>query len=141
MVCYVAKRGLEWFIGWQDRRQGIAKTIGASRPRLATGLLIKSTHRAAHVGLTAVEFFLEIQRPFSSTTRFTDPWAVPLLAQFDGSRSMAEVHSSARLANEIPADFKLEDFAKLVLVLIERGYIEVPEWPLPTGTVGPQAST
>jgi methylase of polypeptide subunit release factors len=122
---------LEWFIGWLDRRDAIAKSIASSRPHLARDVRIKSTHGVSGKGLVPVEFFLETARPFSATTRFDDPWIIPLIAQFDGSRSLAELHASARVADEIPADFDLDNFSKLVLMLAERGYVTLPEWPLP----------
>ena len=72
--------------------------------------------------LVPSEFFLEASRPFAIVTRF-DPWVVPLIARFDGERTVQQLHESARAAEEIPGSFGLGDFAKLVALLIERGYL------------------
>lgn len=119
---------LEWFIGWHDRRGAI--DLPSARPRLAPGLAIKSTHHVSNHSLIPSEYLLETSLPFTAITRFTDPWLAPLIARFDGSSTVAEVHAAA--AGEIPASFALTDFVNLAFMLIERGYLEIPEWPLPS---------
>jgi hypothetical protein len=122
---------LEWFAGWHDwrSRDDIAQIISTTRPRLASALCIKSTYRVGAQGLAPSEFLLETDHPFTVITRFTDTWVVPLIAQLDGLRTVAEVHAAA--LNDIPPSFQLKDFVQLMLLLIERGYVEIPEWPLP----------
>lgn len=120
---------LEWFAAWHDWRSRGDLRVAGTRPRLVNGLTVRSTHQVAQQRLTLAEFLFETDRPFHALMRFTDPWVVPLIARFDGARTVAEVHASA--VGEIPASFGLNNFVELVLLLVERGYLEIPECPLP----------
>ena len=52
-----------------------------------------------------------------------DPWVVPLITQLEGARSVGEIYAQARAESLIPEDFGVNDFGKLVALLIERGYL------------------
>lgn len=120
---------LEWFARWHDWRSRAGLLVAGTCPRLASGVTVRSTHRVIQQRLTPAEFLVETDRPFHAVMRFTDPWVIPLIARFDGGRTVAAVHTSA--VGEIPASFGLNDFVELVMLLVERGYLEVPECPLP----------
>ena len=53
-----------------------------------------------------------------------DPWAVPSLMQFDGTRSVGEVFAAAQAGKALPRGFRLTDFADLVSVMLERGFLD-----------------
>jgi len=51
-----------------------------------------------------------------------DPWVVPWLMQFDGTRSVASFCS--RTGGEcLPRGFRLTDFTDLVSIMLERGFL------------------
>jgi hypothetical protein len=52
------------------------------------------------------------------------PWVVPLVMQFDGTRSVGEVYVAAQAGETLPGGFRLTDFADLVSVMLERGLLD-----------------
>jgi hypothetical protein len=122
----------EDFLGafeWRRRssRPGYIESLANVRPALSPHLVVKTRHGVQNGSLVPIDFVLEVQRPFANATR-PDPWAVPLIAEFDGKETVANVHAKARTAGTIPNGFELSDFLALVALLIERGYVVVPQW-------------
>jgi SAM-dependent methyltransferase len=116
-------------LDWHRRsvQPGYLESLADLHPTLSPHLQVNVSHRVQNGALVPVEFMLETSRPFETATRL-EGWMVPLMARFDGHQSSREVHESARIARQIPAAFGLEDFLKLVALLIERGYLVVPAW-------------
>jgi len=118
----------DWLLGWH-RRIGRADPPGwlcGARPSLSPALRLQVTHRVQEGELVPASFLLETDKPFATAMRI-DPWVIPLIARFDGARTPAELHQAAQAAGEAPADFGLNDFARLVALLIERGYLVLKE--------------
>jgi len=113
---------LDWLLEWHKRCEEprFVESLAATRPALSAHLHVKATHVVANGALVPAEFALEATRPFATTTT-VDPWVVPLIAQFDGRRTVEELHGTPRTGGEIPENFGVSDFAKLVAMLIERG--------------------
>ena len=111
---------------------GFVESLAGAKPVLSPHLQVKATHAVQNGSLVPVDFVFEVQRPFANATRL-DPWAVPLVARFDGKETVTNVHAQARSAGTIPAGFELSDFLALLALLIERGYVVMPEWETETG--------
>jgi hypothetical protein len=52
--------------------------------------------------------------------------------QLDGTRHVSEVFTAAQAANAFPPGFKLTDFAGLVAIMLERGFLDA-DAPPPAG--------
>ncbi len=118
----------DWLLGWH-RRMGRADAPGwlcGARPSLSPALRLQVTHLVQEGELVPASFLLETDQPFATAMRI-DSWVIPLIARFDGARTPAELHRAAHAADEAPADFGLSDFARLVALLIERGYLVLKE--------------
>lgn len=121
----------EWITKWHHARKepGFLERLLQSRPRLAPHLLVTVKHTVEDGELLPTDFVLETDKPFLAVIRM-DGWVVPLMAEFNGQRTPAEVYAMGREANAMPDDFQLEDFAPLVALLIERGYLMLDQIPL-----------
>jgi SAM-dependent methyltransferase len=93
-----------------------------SKPQLAPRLQVKVTHVVHERGLVPADFIFETDKPFAAFGRF-DAWMVPLMARFDGGITPKKIYEDARANDEMPEDFRLEDFAALVTRAIEAGYL------------------
>lgn len=113
-------------LAWRHhaRQPGFASWLHQSRPRFAPQLQLTARHVVLEGELVPVEFVFAIEAGLEAALR-PDAWVVPLLAQFNGNRSLAEVFAAASQADELPKGFRLEDFAGLVGNMIERGFLQV----------------
>jgi len=116
----------DWFLDWHSScaRPGFVESLTLARPALSPHLQVKVTHLVQEGVLVPVDFALESNRPFATTTR-VDPWVVPLMARLDGHQTAQAVHAAASAAGEIPPSFGAGDFAKLIALLVERGCLAV----------------
>lgn len=113
-------------LAWRHhaRQPGFAGWLHQSRPRFAPRLQLTARHVVLAGELVPAEFVFAIEDGLEAALR-PDAWVVPLLAQLNGNRSVAEVFASASQADELPKGFRLEDFAGLVGNMIERGFLQV----------------
>jgi hypothetical protein len=122
----------ERLLAWRVRRRhpDFNEWLAASRPRLAGALELTARHVVQDGSLVPAEFVFSISSGLENALR-PDAWLVPLIARLQGNQSVREVFEQARHADDLPAGFALEDFSRLVEVMIERGLLEfVPETPL-----------
>jgi SAM-dependent methyltransferase len=101
---------------------GFFEELQQARPALAPGLLVRVTHVVHEGSLVPAEFLFETDKPFTAVGRL-DPWMVPLIARFDGTKTPGQIYNDAKPGSELPEDFGLRDFTELVARLIERGYL------------------
>ncbi|MSU57589.1 MAG: hypothetical protein EXS35_05320 [Pedosphaera sp.] len=112
----------------QQRQPGFAEWLHDCRPHFAPRLQLTARHVVQDGELVPAEFVFSIEAGLEAALR-PDAWVVPLVARFNGARSVREVFHAAQKADELPAGFRLEDFAGLVNGMIGRGFLEV-ELPL-----------
>ena len=115
-----------WLLEWRrlSTRAGWVESLADARPRLSPHLRVNVAHVVQGGALVPAEFLLDTSRPFATTTK-VDGWVVPLIAGFDGTSTVKELHAAARVAEAIPETFGVTDFAKLIAMLIERGCLVV----------------
>lgn len=101
------------------------KGLADTRPVLAERLQVVATHVVHEGSLVPAEFIFETDKPFDSKGK-VDGWMVPLFTQFDGQQTLRQIYDRASAAENLPADFKLDDFAGLVARMIERGFFKLP---------------
>ena len=77
-------------------------------------------------GLRVTEIVLKSDRPFRSVTGI-EPWMLQLVRGFGQGLTARAVYEAARGAGQLPEGFGPDDFATLVAMMVERGYLEVDE--------------
>jgi len=123
-ACFEAALRWHRWRATQEDRGTLAQALLETRPRLGSSLRARVTYAPRDGRLGLAEALLEADRPFRAATGI-DPWMLKLVARFDGTQPAAAVYRSAREAAELPDGFGPEDFATLVGMMIERGYVEV----------------
>jgi methylase of polypeptide subunit release factors len=120
----------DWLFAWREhcRTPGFAEWLPQARPRFATRLQLTARHVVQEGELVPAEFVFMIEDGLEAALR-PDSWVVPLLARLNGKQSVAEVFAGT--ADELPPAFTLQDFAGLVKVMVEKGFLKVD---LPTLT-------
>jgi Methyltransferase small domain len=99
-----------------------AADLARARPRLAPRLEVTVTHVVHEGSLIPAEYIFDTGRPFAKRAQF-DPWAVPLFMRFDGCLTVREIYEVARVEEEMPQEFSLENFILLVTRSIEAGFL------------------
>src|SRR6266516_3337367 len=123
---------LEWALRWhrwkaeQEADGGLARALLDSRPRLGSRLRARGTYAPENGSLAMTEIALQADRPFRSATTI-EPWMLQLLGAFGQGRTAHEVYEAAQAAGQLPEGFGPEDFATLVAMTVERGYLELEE--------------
>jgi SAM-dependent methyltransferase len=118
---------LRWY-RWRAAREAVGDLSVAlleAAPRLAPGLQAKVTYAPRNGDLGMTQVVLEAERPFRAATKI-DSWMLPLVAGFGNGRRTQEVYDTARLAGALPDGFGPNDFATLVAMAVERGYLALP---------------
>ncbi|MBI5383076.1 MAG: class I SAM-dependent methyltransferase [Verrucomicrobia bacterium] len=120
-----------WLIAWHHRREerGFSEWLAQSRPRLSPHFELNVRHVVQEGTLVPAEFVFEADRPFKSAMRI-DGWVAPLAARFNGQRTPAEIHAEAKSGGEMPADFELRHFTDLLGLLVENGFLALPQNPV-----------
>ncbi len=104
----------------------LAQALLDSRPRLGSQLRARVIYAPQNGSLAVSEIMLQSDLPFRSATGI-EPWMLQLVGQFGQGRTAREVYDAARAAEEFPDGFGADDFATLVAMMIERGYLEVED--------------
>jgi SAM-dependent methyltransferase len=114
----------EKLLAWRERcrQPRFHEWLAQSRPRLAPELELRARHIVKAGELVPAEFVFSIEAGFEAALH-PDGWVVPLIARLEGKLSVAEVYENARAAQEMPKGFHLKDFADLISVMIDRGFL------------------
>jgi hypothetical protein len=112
----------EWALSWHKRRShpDFLDRLAQEKPRLSPHLEIKVTHVVYEGRLAMAEAVLEVDKPFLFGIKL-DGWAVPLIAQFDGNTTPAEIYAAAQADSSVPDELSPGAFINLVEMLIEKG--------------------
>ena len=93
---------------------------------LAPRLQVIITHVVHEGALTSAEHVLETDKPFATRGAF-DRWMVPLIARCNGELSVRQIYEQAKTNRDLPDGFELTDFVNLLVRMIERGFLSLPE--------------
>jgi SAM-dependent methyltransferase len=105
---------------------GFMEQLADLKPRLAPRLEVKVTHVVYEGDLVPAEYLFETDRPFSAIARL-DRWMVPLFTRCNGSLTPEQIFAVASEHNELPEGFTLADFLQLLVRMVERGYLVLPD--------------
>lgn len=100
-------------------------------PRATSSLELRIVHRLKNGELTPEEFALHSDDPFSVNCQ-VQPWVSFLIPQCDGKSTVRQLHEFCKANNLIHQDTPPEEFAKLLMVLISGGFLEVDGFELPS---------
>ena len=122
----------EWALRWhrwraeQEAGGRLSQALLDSRPRLGSQLRARVTYAPRDGTLAVTEIVLKSDRPFRSVTGI-EPWMLQLVRGFGQGLTARAVYEAARGAGQLPEGFGPDDFATLVAMMVERGYLEVDE--------------
>ncbi|MPZ57937.1 MAG: methyltransferase [Rhizobiales bacterium] len=108
----------------QCRQSSFPQWITRSHPRFAPELELTVRHVVKNGQLVPAEFVFRIEGGFPAALR-PDAWIVPVLAGLDGRRSVEDAYDAAHANGRLPEGYALDDFAGLVGLMIERGFLDV----------------
>lgn len=116
----------EHLLAWRKhaRQPDFPAWIAQSRPRLSPDLALTARHVVREGELVPAEFVFSVDNSFRAALR-PDPWIVPLLARFNGRRTVREVFENAGAEGDLPDGFDLQSFAALVQKMIDRDLFKV----------------
>ena len=123
---------LEWALRWyqwraeQEAGGGLSRALLEARLRLGARLRAQVTYAPRGNGLGVTEILLQSDRPFRAATGI-EPWMLHLVGGFGTGRVAREVYEATLAGGTLPGGFGPEDFATLVAMMVERGYLEVEE--------------
>lgn len=93
---------------------------------LAPWLEVKVTHVVHDGELLPADYVFEVDRPFSVTTHL-EASMVSLATSFKGTETAVEVYKVAKARGELPDGFGLEHYAKLLGLMVHRGFLLLPD--------------
>jgi methylase of polypeptide subunit release factors len=121
---------VEWFRKWKTAAAGDESILGA-RLRMAPHVVLQVTHKPQDGALTPVAFELRCAYPLSAEAS-VEPWIAMVLGACDGSSTAREVLASLKEQQVIDEEFSEAGFTDMLRVLVSNGFLEHPEFPLPS---------
>ena len=123
---------VEWFRNWQSASAAaeFPSRLMSARPQLANSLTLTVTHTVQGGQLTPAEFRMRSEHPLNSDARL-EPWVAVLVGACDGSRTVRELFGYLKKQEVITAEMSQAEFGGVMKVLLESGFLEIPEFPLP----------
>jgi hypothetical protein len=95
-------------------------------PRLSPDLKLTVSHEVRDGSFAVADTVLESRWPFPAKSR-VDSWMAQMFGQFDGQRTTREVYQEALQSLAVPSSFQFENFAALVVTMVERGHLLVDD--------------
>ncbi len=123
---------VEWFRSWQIAmtQPGSRRLLGEAKPRLGAGMTLSVTHEEQNGQLFPVEFRMRVKHPLVSDAR-VEPWVAALIGACDGTRSGMELFGYLREQDVIAENMEFGEFAGVLRLLLESGFLEIEEFALP----------
>jgi methylase of polypeptide subunit release factors len=127
-------RETEWLRTWMNTasRSGNQEVLLALRPRMTSGLELRSVHRVREGRLSPEECTLAVEYPFR-TECVCRPWVAAMVGSCDGARTGREILELCRAQGTAPPETTPESFAQMLASFVCGGILEVPEFPLTGG--------
>ncbi len=128
---------IAWLLNWESaaRRPGALELLAEAKLIANPAVEFCTVHKLREGELVAEPLNLHTGYPFDVNCK-AQPWVPYLLAQCNGKSTARELHTYCREHEWIDAETPLEEFLKLLIVLISGGFLgaENPQFPrLPWG--------
>ena len=126
---------IAWLLKWETAavKPEFIETLAEVRPVAVPSLELHTVHRMKEGDLLPEQFSLHVEYPFSVDCR-VQPWVGFLLPQCDGKSSVRQLLEFCKENKFVHPETPLEEFAKLLMVFVSGGFLEVEGFPLPAST-------
>ena len=126
-----------WLLKWESAavKEEFIDKLAEARPITAPSLELHTIHRMKEGDLAPEQFSLSTEYPFSVDCR-VQPWVGFLLPQCDGKSSVRQLLEFCKRNNFVHPETPLGEFAKLLVVLIGGGFLEVEGFEPPKKATG-----
>ena len=123
---------IAWLLRWEAAaaKPEFVETLAEAYPIAAHSLELHTVHRMKEGDLVPEEFSLHTEYPFSVDCRL-QPWMAFLLPQCDGKLSVRQLLEFCKQNEFVHPETPLVEFAKLLMVFIGGGFLEVDEFEMP----------
>jgi len=118
---HTLQRAVDWRAS--RRRRDFVAHVAAARPRPAPHLQMNARHIVRDGRLGVADFMFEMAEGILGRLK-PDPWVVPWIMRLDGMRSVSDVFAAAQAEDALPHGFQLADFADLIGIMLERGFLD-----------------
>ena len=128
---------IDWLLKWETAavKPEFIEVLAETHPVAAPSLELHAVHRMKEGDLVPEQFSLHTEYPFSVDCR-VQPWVGFLLPQCDGKLTVRQLLEFCKQNNFVHPETPLAEFAKLLMVFIAGGFLEVEEFKLPVRAVG-----
>jgi hypothetical protein len=128
---------IDWLLKWESAAvmPEFIEILAETHPVAAPSLELHAVHRMKEGDLVPEQFSLHTEYPFSVDCR-VQPWVGFLLPQCDGKLTVRQLLEFCKQNNFVHPETPLPEFAKLLMVFIAAGFLEVEEFKLPVRAVG-----
>jgi SAM-dependent methyltransferase len=123
---------IAWLLKWETAavKPEFIEILAETHPVAAPCLELHTIHRMKDGDLAPEQFSLHTEYPFSVDCR-VQPWVGFLLPQCDGKMTVRQLLEFCQQNNFVHPETPLAEFAKLLMVFISGGFLEVKEFKLP----------
>jgi SAM-dependent methyltransferase len=123
---------IAWLLKWESAaaKPEFIEILAETHPVVAPSLELHAIHRMKDGDLAPEQFSLHVDYPFDVDCR-VQPWVGFLLPQCDGKLTVRELLGFCKQNNLVHLETPLAEFAKLLMVFISGGFLEVEEFKLP----------
>jgi hypothetical protein len=128
---------IDWLLKWESAavKPEFIEILAETHPVAAPSLELHAVHRMKEGDLAPEQFSLHTEYPFSVDCR-VQPWVGFLLPQCDGKLTVRQLLEFCKQNNFVHPETPLAEFAKLLMVFIAGGFLEVEEFKLPVSAAG-----
>jgi len=130
------QKEIDWLLKWETAavKPEFIEILAETHPVVAPSLELHAVHRMKEGDLAPEQFSLHTEYPFSVDCR-VQPWVGFLLPQCDGKLTVRQLLEFCKQHNFVHPETPLAEFARLVMVFISGGFLEVEEFKLPVSAV------
>jgi hypothetical protein len=123
---------IAWLLKWESAavKPEFIEILAETHPVTAPSLELHVVHRMKEGDLAPEQFSLHTEYPFSVDCR-VQPWVGFLPPQCDGKLTVRQLLGFCKENNFVHPETPLAEFAKLLMVFIAGGFLEVEEFKLP----------
>ncbi len=135
-------RETDWLMRWETRLAegdpSLAATLIGGRPTVAPGAIVQIELHQDEAAWVPTECAIRVEWPYPLRVK-CPAWAADLLAQADGSATLADLFERFRASGALPAEGGEEGFLAFVRILVGSGILVFAALPLPARGWGAEA--
>jgi SAM-dependent methyltransferase len=128
---------IDWLLKWETAavKPEFIELLAETHPVVVPSLELHVVHRMKEGDLAPEQFSLHAEYPFSVDCR-VQPWVGFLLPQCDGKLTVRQLLEFCKQNNLVHPETPLAEFAKLLVIFISGGFLEVEGFKFPVRAAG-----